>query len=521
MAFGRLACAAVLLAVLTPAPARAFAPSDRVFTVAGGGDRRPVEGASATERRVAPTALTVADDGTIVMLDDGRLWALGSDGRLRSLALAPDAVDDVDAEPGGALLAVAAGSLYRLLPGAADWEVLFTPPPAVAPASRAAQAQRVTHAADGHILVGGTYLSWILETDGSVLETIKAGGSEGAALLRDGTVALLTNYGGLYMRRPGGRLRQDDRRFDAAVGDLLALSDGSLLVAYYDDLFRVDTRLSARPYFAPEPRLGNGDGGSLLHAQVRASALAATPGGELVVADRTAALLRGRFVMEAFARPGGWVTALDDGANLVRIITPDPGPRAVAAITPATYRTLASAIVSYRSTLAGAARLTLDGGPVVRFTARVGPGRVRLPRRPLPGDHRLALTIQDGGRTITARLAVSTRRRLDRRRARALLRDAARGSGDGDATEGVTGSIRDCTVHGPRRLDCGLWLTPYSSFEPPDPPFCAGIWSARQRPDGLRFALLRARRGSHCREPAPAVQASATSREGARSSPRR
>jgi hypothetical protein len=306
------------------------------------------------------------------------------------------------------------------------------------------------------------------------------------------------------MRRPGGRLRQDDERFDAATGDLLALDDGSLLVAYYGDLLRVDTQLRVRPYIQTEPRFGNGDGGSLLHAHLLVSALAAGPDGELIVADGTASLLRGRFVMQAYARAGGWIAALDGtrGADLLRVITPHPETRAMAAITPTTYRTLAAGSVAYRSTVTGEARVTIDGDRAARFTARAGTGHVRLRRAPTRGDHRLTLTIDDGTRAVTARLTVSTRRRLDQRRARTVIRRAAARSGDGDATQGALGSIRDCSTRGPRRLDCGLWLTPYDGFESPDAPYCDGIWSVRQRPDGLRYALLHARPGSGCREPA-------------------
>jgi hypothetical protein len=438
------------------------------------------------------------------MVDNGRLWSVGIDGRVHLLDASLGPVYDVDAEPGGGLLAVSGGVLYRQRAGAADWEPVFTPPPAVAPALAAAAARRVTHSPDGGIVVGGTYLSWILEPDGRVVETLHAGGSEGVAVMRDGTVALLTNYGGLVLRSPGGRLRQDRERFDSAVGDLLALDDGSLLVAYYGDLLRVDGRLRVRPYIQSEPRFGNGDGGSLHHAHLLVSALAAGPDGELVMADGTASVLRGRFVMQAYARAGSWVAALDPAgdANLLRVVTPHPEARALAAITPTTYRSLAAASLVYRSTLTGEARLTIDGERAVRFTARAGSGRVRLRRPPTRGDHRLTLTVDDGTRTVTARLAVSTRRRLDQRRTRTIIRRAAEGSGGGDTTQGARGSIRDCTTRGPRRLDCGLWLTPYDDSGPPDPPFCGGIWSARQRPDGLRFALLRARPGSRCRKPA-------------------
>jgi hypothetical protein len=437
-----------------------------------------------------------------VLVDHGRLWSLTADGRLHRVSPPLAAVDDVDALPGGGLLAVSGGALHRLPAGAASWEPLFTPPAAFPPALRAAEARTVTHSRDGRILVGGTYLSWLLEPDGRVTETLEEGGGEGVAVLRDGTVALLTNYGGLVLRSPNGRLRRNRADFDAALGDLLALDDGSLLVAHYGELLRIDPMGRVRPYFEPAPRLGNGDGGALRHAQLLASALAAGPRGELVVADGTASLLRGGFVMQAYARPGGWVAALDTAgdANVVRIVARRPGTRSMAAISPRTYRTLADQTVWYRSTVAGRARLEIDGRVLVRFRARAGTGRIRVPRL-APGDHRLALTIEDGPRAVTARLAVSTRRQLDHRLARSVLKAAAERSSNGDATQGTLGSLRDCTARGPVRLDCGLWLTPYDEFERADPPFCGGVWSARQRPDGLRFALLRARRGSNCREP--------------------
>jgi hypothetical protein len=178
---GRILHVLVALALLTPTAAAGAAPADRVFTVAGGGDSPLLEGAPATEVRVAPTAVTVADDGTIVIVDHDRLWSVGLDGRVHLLDASLGDVEDVDAEPGGGLLAVSGGALYRQRARAADWEPVFTPPPAVAPALRAASAQRVTHSSDGLIVVGGTYLSWILEPDGRVVETLDAGGSEGVA----------------------------------------------------------------------------------------------------------------------------------------------------------------------------------------------------------------------------------------------------------------------------------------------------------------------------------------------------
>jgi hypothetical protein len=57
-----------------------------VFTVAGGDDAAPLDGLSATQARIFPTAVTVAADGAIVFIDHGHVWAIGLDGRLHALA---------------------------------------------------------------------------------------------------------------------------------------------------------------------------------------------------------------------------------------------------------------------------------------------------------------------------------------------------------------------------------------------------------------------------------------------------
>jgi hypothetical protein len=102
---------------------------------------------------------------------------------------------------------------------------------------------------------------------------------------------------------------------------------------------------------------------------------------------------------------------------------------------------------------------------------------------------------------MTSRMAGNTRRRVDLDRARRLLWREADRSGDGDAVSGTFGALGRCVVRGPLRLDCGLLLTTYDESGT-GPRRCGGILSARQRADGLRLALLRARRGSHCLKPA-------------------
>ena len=226
------------------------------------------------------------------------------------------------------------------------------------------------------------------------------------------------------------------------------------------------------------PRLGSGQRRRWpLPARARARSRArAVAAGELVLADGTAPLLRGRFVARAFARAEGWLTDTDPAgdsgvANLVRIVGPRAAGRALAAITPATYRTLAAGRISYRSTLAGPARLTV-GALRVDFTAVAGGGHVTLPRRPPPGDHRLTLTVTDGERTATARLVPSARRPrlrfgLARRRCCATQPSAPTTATRPRARSADSASAPSV---GARRLDCGLVMHPFSEFEEPRPP---------------------------------------------------
>jgi hypothetical protein len=507
------------LAAALTVPARA--DEQRVFTVAGGGSLAPRDGLSATQVRLVPAALTVTADGSIIVVDHGRLWAIGLDGRLRGITGPPgDATDldgdpggigDVEATPDGALVAVVGGRVLRRPAGRSEGTPLFVPPPAVPPARADAQAERVAATTDGRIVVGGTYLSWVLDAAGHVLETIDDGGGEGVAALPGGDLALMTNYSGLTLRSPDGDLH-DVGDFEGAQGDLLALPDGRVLVSYYGRLYTVDAQRRLRGYLPDGRLLGIGDGGVFDRAPLFPFALASTPDGGLVFADASAREARGRFVADAHWTRDGLVTIAGaypftrTSSALIRWTAVGPQPRPLLAVTGATFRTLARGAVTYRSTIVAAARLVVIGRDQdkvvdIRFTAAPGESRVPLPRRLHPGDYRIELTLDTPTATVTDRLAVSTRRRLDLSRARRVLRaEADDEGGGGDAGGGTFGSLGPCTRHGPLRLDCGVLVTAYGDAGS-GPPRCQVILSARQRPDGMRIVRRRPRPGTHCRLP--------------------
>ncbi|WP_157592040.1 hypothetical protein [Solirubrobacter soli] len=500
-----VACA--VLGCAAPASAE-----DVVFTVGGGGTGGPVEGMLAAQSWLEPTAVTVEADGTVVFLESGQPWAVDADGLLHRLPALVARAEDIDAEPDGSLLAVSTGQLFRLPAGMTTWQLVFTPPPAHAPALNAAQAERVSHMSGGRVLVGGTYLSWVLDHDGGTIETLHRGGGEGVAELDGGGLALLTGYDGLAIRSAGGRFR--GRFEDGVSGDILALPGGDVLLATGDRLLRVDQRLRVQPYVSVTPGPGIGDGGALSRALIAPVALAGLPSGGFVFVDRTAPFLRGRFAAWASVRRGRWIADLDRAetnpeSGLLRLATRRLPRRSAVALTRATFSSLARGRVSYRSSIAGQARLWIQRGDAmldyVTFPVERGRGSVPLPARPPRGDLRVTMQVQNGASTATARLAVSTRRRLDFARARRLIREQAERSGVGDPGGGVESELGRCAIRGTRRLDCGLVLTDFDEHGTVGKPYCGGVFSARQRVDGMRIALLRARRGSGCLEPAAAA----------------
>ena len=115
---------------------------------------RSRQGIGAGEARIAPSELTVRDDGTIVFVQRGRLWAIGSDGRLRALP-APDGVLDVAAQspaarcsPSRATRCSGSPATLRVLDAAV--RAATGQPPAL----RAAMTEAVTHMPGGRILRG-------------------------------------------------------------------------------------------------------------------------------------------------------------------------------------------------------------------------------------------------------------------------------------------------------------------------------------------------------------------------------
>jgi hypothetical protein len=501
----------VLSAGVLPAGTSANpAVAGRVFTVAGGGNSRPAPGLPAAAARLTPTELTLQQDGSVLFVNNDRnLWGIGLDGRLWRPPPPGRRVTDVIAEPGGGLLAVADDKLLRLRPAAPSWEVLFVPPPPEPPARAAATPDEVALLGDRRILLGGSYLSWILEPDGRMVETLDGGGDEGIAGLSDGTVVLLSNHG-LTFRRPEDRLRGTGERYVGTfLADLATTGSGSLLLG--DELiYRLTRQLRRVPVYGLRPGYGIGDGAPFERQLLSTAALVTTANGIAALAEYTAPLLRGRFAAEAFRRDGDWITHVDPyherpGAGLIRVVASDDERRPLLAIAPRTFRSLARGVIGYRSTVAGRGRLIVRRTRVVvdmPFTAVAGRGSIRLPRRLPPGSYRITATVHDGTRSAIARAAVSTHRRLDRVRAMRLIRRIVTNSGGGDATDGAFGRLGDCRDRGPRRLDCGLWLDPYSEYEEPDPPFCEAILSARQRPEGVRVLSLRPLRDSRCRTPA-------------------
>jgi hypothetical protein len=244
-----------------------------------------------------------------------------------------------------------------------------------------------------------------------------------------------------------------------------------------------------------QPGLGLGDGGPPDGAPLNGELVESRPDGELVLGQSGAfGGERSRIDQTAVPLSNGALQVDSGREPMIRVLVPPTTQRALAAITPATYSTLASGRISYVSTFAGTAQVRARRGTrtVAELAAQVaaGEGSLVLPS-PIPrGNLRLTLTVTaPDGRVAVARLAVSTVKRLARPRVLRIARRFARSNFPQSRPVG-------CRRTSALTFDCAIVDTFLRLPTPPGPAAagyasapprrCLARMTAVLRPDGVR-----------------------------------
>lgn len=490
-------------------------PRSRIYTLAGGGSHSPKDGLPATLAKLVPTSLAALPDGTVVVVhDDSRAFAIAADARLRALPRLGDrGVSALAAQRDGSLLAVSGGGeiVYRLRPGAGEWEPFFD----VKRLTGGAFLQRAPSIAaspDGSFVLGVSTDRdtgvWRVQQDGTFREVPqpKAFGPAGdtVAALSDGSVAF--TYGGsdrLVIVGTDGSQRRIRGRWgiDEDLG-LAELPGGNLLRAE-TTLDQLTPGGAAKRLAGERPGLGLGDGGPVSSALLDATDVVVAADGAIIIADRAPS--GSALDLPATRRRGGPLVTrpwLSEEVRLLRVVLPINSVRPVVAITRSTYRTLPRGRVGYRTTVAGDVTVVVRhrGKTVARVstTATVGEGALWLVQRPPSGDLRLSLQFTgSNGSVIVHRLAVTALHTLGLARARRVMRREALSEGEGDTGGGREVELGRCRRVSDRRVDCQQIVVEVEEGRTLTRS-CAGLFSARLRPDGVRVVAGGNRRA--CRQ---------------------
>jgi hypothetical protein len=482
----------VVEATAPPDPA-----SGRIFTVAGGGTRAAADGVPATDARLRVAQVVALDQGGLALVHDAgkedQLYRVGEDGRLRRVPLplvqittdygtGPARVIDLDARPDGTLLLALADRVWQLAPAAGTWEPL--PAFARGPLPNI-EIDTLAATADGRTLAAGedpkhNGLVWLLAQDGQPQARYGPPTPSDDDVHPIGLVAFPDGGFAFNWYTSGAIVRRDAsgafRRFTDGVccqGDLGALPDGSIVRAAG---MLTLTPAVGRPHVAvgDTPGLGMGDGGPTRTALLDARLVDVRTDGSLLVGDAARADPRGPINRTAF-RWGGRAIITEasefdvgfDEASLVRFAGDGAPGVPTVALLPATYHTLRGGTVTYHTSFAGRAALTIRAGrrTVLRKSASVGAGEghLRLPARLPPDDYRVELRVTDGRTVASHRLAVSLVETLSRRRALRLARQLAQSRSEGgDADAGSFRQATGCRRQSVKRFACAERFVGYS-----------------------------------------------------------
>jgi hypothetical protein len=390
---------ALTLAFAAPASAAAvppaLGPEGLVFPFAGGGRAAPRDGLAATRARLALTNEGPLRDGGIVATPlRGAPFVIGVDGRIRMLP-DPGSVADITDDADGALIALTneeGQRILRLAPGATAWTEAATLPADFF-------ALGLVALPEGYLIAGPDAV-WRVEH--GVRTVVEAPIRFAAVAVRpDGALAFASEVRDRIVVVAPGQAPQTLRNGSGPGGDTLgAFPDGSFLRGRTGGGFDV---IGADGALAATSRL--------LHEPVRDG---------VPMDEATGVLLRGTVA-------DGAAVIVDDEGERLRIAVGPGTQRPLAAITPDTYRLLASRHVSFVTTFAGLARVEVRRSGIVQTAAGgqvpAGPGGFDLPVG-LPAalfSVRLQVTAPDG-REAVARLHVDTRASLSLKRARKAAR---------------------------------------------------------------------------------------------------
>ena len=457
-------------------------------------------------------------DGRIVIRDseygyDGRLVAVGSDGRIAALPPfgprpvekdiagdpLPTAVYDIDLEQDGGLLAVLSGEPSVLRLGPDGWSPVHAPKGVKAAAALS----------DGGILALTDGKAWWLARDGTVVTSRRLpNGVNGPAEFTQSVTPLpgggfvAGSIGGeLYavLGRPGRPFQRlaglggDDVGFDD-------LPDGSLLAARGRVSLLPPAARTRSPLYGGRPAVGPGDGGPARRALLAAAGVNTGPSGAVLVAEPNGLRHDVPLTVDGYRASGRVVTdvyALYDNqsAGALRWIGAPPPGRLLASIGPTVYRQLAGGHVPVVTSIGGEARAVVRSGRRLVAQGNVivaaGTGDIFLGRSLPQGDYRVELTVTNGAQIATHRLGVSTRRTLSLRRGSAAIRRGIDGDGEGDGADGVYFTAKRCRRASATRISCAHLAVSYSLDR--STTRCAGTVSAYLRGDGIRIVRDRTR----------------------------
>ena len=504
-----IAAACLVSAPAVAAQSPLASPDARVFTVAGGGSVAPRDGIAATDADFGYVDVAGLPDGTVALTDrrasyvvgkDGILHALPSvraDGRSMRASLLGRAAD------GGLLgMPIRGRTVYSLKQGASSWSPLASIK--ALPKWQFAEVYDLV-GVPGAVVVATSEGVWRVALDDSsaarlrpeTQDDVENLATQQLAGFPDGTIGFTySDNDEVAIAAPGGAVRtlvQRAQPGDVASVGLTALPDGTLARAAGSvDVLGLNGALSAR--LGERPAFGTGDGGSPMSAFLGGSELAAAGAALLLVQDPQVGIDHAPFDMGArqwrngaltFPVPDVWYPHY-----VVRMIVPGAADRALAALTPGTYATLAAGRVTYQSTFAGHARITIrkQGRIVAASNADVsaGAGELQLSAIPPVGNLRVHLDMRGAaGERATSRMTVVTRKRLMRDRALRLLRTVPENAPNlGFFFGWDAGRVRHCKRWSAVEFRCDVLF--FRSAGGATREICPQAVIARLRPDGLR-----------------------------------
>jgi hypothetical protein len=487
-----------------PAPA-ADSPS-RIFTLAGGGDRRAVNGLAAAEAALAPRRLVPRPDGGVTVLDGNRLLDITPLGTVHPIPSPTERsrvldVDDAATTADGRLLSLAGGVVRAWDPQASAW--ILERDLRGLPGAEAVIFARLVTVDDGRIIAGiGSSLWWW--APGRPVQRLRlprgvSGPVDNATALPGGRLAVATGGAdAIAILGPDGTVRYISGKTDAfAHVGFAGLPDGSILRAEGTlDRITVDGRVETLA--GARPDLGDGDGDAPARATLSADTVAVLADGSIAVSESGITTPGGPpLILNASPLRGGGLLPEPDPTRLffgdVRVLPSPASSRPLAALDRATYTSIGRGHVVVNTTSGGHATVEVRRRRgrqlVAKREADIAQGQSTVPISPaVPGgdyDVRLRLSTPEGA-IAGDRSLVVTRHTLPMNEALAALRADARQDSDSDGEGGYYTLVQACQRQTAQMVTCRRIDVDWESGRP-DKRTCIGLTSAILRPDGIRI----------------------------------